>query len=298
MLAIALVVTFIAIRALPGDPIIVMLGDRSSDVEFAHSLRVAYGLDRPLWVQFLAYVGDLFRGDFGMSFQRLHTPVWDIIAGGLLISPLLAFAALALALPVGTFVGAFAAVRRNSWADSSVMLLLVLGLSLPNFALAAFFVYVFSIKLALLPVAGWGSIGQAVLPVVVLAIPSAAYIARLSRTFMLEVMQQDYIRTARAKGLREGAVIYRHALRNILIPILTSAGITFGGIMTQAFVVEIVFNIPGLGRMAVESVFARDYPVTMAIVLLFTLSFVLINFIVDILYVMIDPRVRTRLTSK
>jgi ABC-type dipeptide/oligopeptide/nickel transport system permease component len=153
-------------------------------------------------------------------------------------------------------------------------------------------VYLFAIKLGVLPVAGWGAPSQLILPVVVLAIPPMAYIARLTRTYMLEVLQQDYIRTARAKGLRERIVIWRHALRNTLVPLLTTVGIIFGGLLSGTFVVETIFNIPGLGRLAIEAIFARDYPVTMAIVLLFTLFYASINLLIDLLYGLIDPRIR------
>ena len=196
--------------------------------------------------------------------------VTEVIWDGLKISPVLALAGTAVAVPLGLVVGVFAALRRNTLADTGVILALTAGISIPNFAMAAYLVYLFSIKLQVLPVAGWGSFAQAVLPVGILAIAPAAYIARLSRTYMLEVLQQDYIRTARAKGLRERLVIYRHALRNTLVPLLTTIGIIFGGLLSGTFVIETVFNIPGLGRLAIQSIFARDYPVTMAIVLLFT----------------------------
>jgi ABC-type dipeptide/oligopeptide/nickel transport system permease component len=298
VLVIVLVVVFLAMRALPGDPVMVMLSDHSSNEELAARLRADYGLDRPLWAQFLAYVGGLLQGDFGMSFKNVRVPVTEVIGGGLAISPVLALSALSLALPLGTVAGVVAAVRRNTGVDVAIILVLVAGLSIPNFAVATFLVYLFAIKLAVLPVAGWGSLDKAVLPVVILAIPSAAYIARLSRTFMLEVLQQDYIRTARAKGLAERLVIGRHALRNILVPLLTSAGIILGGLLSNTFVVETIFNIPGLGRIAIDAVFARDYPVAMAIVLLFTLFFVVINLAVDVAYALVDPRLRARLVTR
>jgi ABC-type dipeptide/oligopeptide/nickel transport system permease component len=295
VLLIVLVVIFLAMRALPGDPVAVMLSDHSANVELATRLRADYGLDRPLWAQFASYVAGLAVGDFGLSFKNVGVPVTAVIGGGLAISPLLALAALALALPIGTFAGVIAAIKRNSAADVAIILVLVMGLSIPNFAIATFLVYLFAIKLAVLPVAGWGSLDKAILPVVILAIPSAAYIARLARTFMLEVLQQDYIRTARAKGMSEALVIGRHALRNILVPLMTSAGVILGGLLSNTFVVETIFNIPGLGRIAIDAVFARDYPVAMAIVLLFTLFFIVINLAVDIAYVLIDPRLRARL---
>jgi len=297
VLGLVLVVTFLATRALPGDPVMVMLSDHSSDVEMAARLRAEYGLDKPLWRQFLTYAGGALCGDFGLSFKYVRVPVTEILQDGLMISPLLAIAALTLALPVGTLAGVFAAIKRNTMVDTAIIFVLVAGLSIPNFAIATFLVYIVAIKLTLLPVAGWGRLDQAVLPVVILTIPSAAYIARLARTFMLEVLQQDYIRTARAKGLGERLVIGRHALRNILVPLLTSAGIIFGGLISNTFVIETIFNIPGLGRIAIDSIFARDYPVAMAIVVLFTLFFILINLAVDIAYALIDPRLRSRMLA-
>jgi ABC-type dipeptide/oligopeptide/nickel transport system permease component len=292
VLGVALVITFVANQFVPGDPIMTLLSDRSGDAALEARLRAEYGLDRPLWRQFLAYVGGVVRGDFGLSFRFASTPVIEVIAPGLLVSPVLAGGALLLAVPAGVALGTFAALRRNSLADTLVVLGLVAGTSIPNFALAAFLVYLLSVRLALLPVAGWGGAAQAVLPVVLLAIPPTAYIARLSRVYMLEVLQQDYIRTARAKGLRHRLVVYRHALRNTLVPLLTTIGIIFGGLLSGTFVVETLFNIPGLGRMAIQAIFARDYPVTMAIVLLFTFFYTAINLVVDLLYGLIDPRIR------
>jgi ABC-type dipeptide/oligopeptide/nickel transport system permease component len=288
----AVVLTFVANQFVPGDPITTLLSDKSGDAALEARLRAEYGLDRPLWRQFLSYVGGVVRGDFGLSFRFASTPVIDVIAPGLLVTPLLAGGALLIAVPLGVALGTFAALRRNSLADTLVVLGLVAGTSIPNFALAAFLVYLLSVRLGWLPVAGWGALSQMVLPIVLLAIPPTAYIARLSRTYMLEVLQQDYIRTARAKGLRRRLVVYRHALRNTLVPLLTTIGIILGGLLSGTFVVETLFNIPGLGRMAIQAIFARDYPVTMAIVLLFTFFYSGINLVVDLLYGVIDPRIR------
>jgi len=289
---VAVVLTFAANQFVPGDPVTVMLGDQSSNKDLAAKLRAEYGLDRPVFAQFASYAFGLLRGEMGLSFRFPGTPVTAVIADGLAISPLLAGAALLIAAPLGITVGVFAALRRGTMADTGVMLVLVAGLSIPNFALAALFVWLFSIKLGWLPVAGWGRPLQAVMPIALLAIPAAAYLARLARTFMLEVLQQDYMRTARAKGLAERLVIWRHGLRNVLLPILTVLGVILGGLITGTFVVETLFNIPGLGRIAIQSIFARDYPVTMGIVMLFTLLYATINFAVDVLYGVIDPRVR------
>jgi ABC-type dipeptide/oligopeptide/nickel transport system permease component len=297
VLAAAIVVTFVATRALPGDPIDVMLSDHSADLQLASRLRTEYALDLPLPLQFLHYIAGLAHGDFGLSFRYVHTPVTQVLRESLLISPLLAAASMALALPLGVFGGVHAAIRRNSAADTGIMVLLVAGLSIPNFAIATFLVYLLSVRLNLLPVAGWGTVQQAVLPVIVLAIPTAAYIARLTRSFMLEVVHQDFVRTARAKGMRERIVIYRHALLNTLVPLMTSAGIIFGGLLSNTVVVETLFNIPGLGRLAIDSIFARDYPVAMAVVLLFTAFYAVINLTVDILYAVVDPRIRARMAT-
>ncbi|WP_342362154.1 ABC transporter permease [Terrarubrum flagellatum] len=297
VLAAAVIVTFAATRALPGDPVAVMLSDHSADVVMAARLRAEYGLDRPVIEQFFRYIWQIAKGDFGLSFRYVHMPVGAVLRDSLLISPLLALAALAVALPLGAIAGVQAAIHRNRFQDTAIILALVAGLSVPNFAIATFLVYFFSVKMSLLPVAGWGTLKQAVLPVIVLAIPSAAYIARLTRTFMLEVLQQDFVRTARAKGLKERLVIYRHAFQNTLVPLATSAGVIFGGLLSNTVVVETLFNIPGLGRLAIDSIFARDYPVAMAVVLLFILFFAAINLLVDILYAIIDPRIRSELTA-
>jgi ABC-type dipeptide/oligopeptide/nickel transport system permease component len=293
VVAVAIVVTFAAIRALPGDPVSVMLSDHSADKEMAARLAAEYGLDRPLPVQFLDYLGGIATGQFGLSFRYVHMPVSAVLRDSLAISPLLALAALAVALVVGALAGVQAAVHRNRVQDTAIILALVAGLSVPNFAVATFLVYLLSVKLAVLPVAGWGTLRQTVLPVLVLAIPSAAYIARLARTFMLEVLQQDFVRTARAKGMRERLVIWRHAFRNTLVPLATSAGIILGGLLSNTVVVETIFNIPGLGRLAIDSIFARDYPVAMAVVLLFVLFYAGINLLVDLVYALVDPRIRS-----
>ena len=292
ILAAVLLLTFIANHLTPGDPVLIMLDDRSGDAALAASLRHQYGLDLPLWQQFFNYIKGVLSGDLGLSYRYVGVPVSEVIAPGLAISPLLAGLAILIAVPIGVATGIFTALRHNTWADTSVMLLLLTGISVPNFAMAAFLVYLLSIKLAVLPVAGWGNWNQVVLPVLLLALHPAAYLARLSRTYMLEVLQKDYIRTARAKGLRERLVIYRHALRNVLVPLITTVGIIFGVMITGTFVIETIFNIPGLGRLAIESIFARDYPVTIAIVLVFTVTYSLINLAIDLAYGLIDPRIR------
>jgi ABC-type dipeptide/oligopeptide/nickel transport system permease component len=292
VLFVAVLLTFIAIQFVPGDPIQNMLSDHSGNVEMENRLRTAYGLDKPLYEQFYVYLKNLGKGTFGYSYRYTNHTVFDIIKPSLYISPILAVTALVVAMPIGVFVGVFAALRRNSWKDTSVIFGLVAGISIPNFALASFLMYALGVKLALVPVAGWGKASNMVLPILVLAVAPAAYLARLTRTYMLEVLLNDYVRTARAKGLRPRLVVYRHALRNALVPLLTTIGLIFGGLLSGTFVVEKVFNIPGLGSLAIDSIFARDYPVVMTIVLLFTAFYSVINLIVDLLYAVVDPRIR------
>jgi len=288
----AVILTFVALQSVPGDPILILLGDQSGDAALESRLRAEYGLDRPLVEQFTSYVAGILTGDFGLSFRYQSTPVGEVIGAGLAITPLLALAALAISVPLGIGLGTFAARRRHGRLDSLTMLVLVLLISIPNFAMASVLVYFFSVRWSLVPVAGWGSASHAVLPLTLLVIPPTVYIGRLTRTYLLEILHQDYIRTARAKGLRENLVIYRHALRNALVPLATSIGVIFGSLLSGTFVVETIFNIPGLGSLAIQSVFARDYPVVMAIVLLYTLFYTLINLVVDLLYGVFDPRIR------
>ena len=292
VLLVAVLLTFLAIQFVPGDPIQVMLSDHSGNVELENRLKEAYGLDKSLYVQFGTYLKNIFSGTFGLSYRYTNQTVWAVIKPSLYISPVIAILALMISLPIGIFLGVYVALRRNSWQDTVVILLLVVGISIPNFALGSFLMYLLAVKLALVPVAGWGTPSHLVLPVIVLAVAPAAYIARLTRTYMLEVLQNDYIRTARAKGLKSRLVVYRHALRNALVPLLTTVGLIFGGLLSGTFVVEKVFNIPGLGSLAIDSIFARDYPVVMTVVLLFTIFYSVINLIVDLLYAVVDPRIR------
>jgi ABC-type dipeptide/oligopeptide/nickel transport system permease component len=292
VLAAVLVLAFVASRLMPGDPIGAMLSDRAGDTALEQRLRAEYGLDAPVLQQFLIYIRGIARGEFGLSYRFVGVPVVEVLGDSLRISPLLALSALFIAAPLGVAAGALAALRHNRWTDTSVMAVMIAGISVPNFASAAVLVYLLAVRLNALPVAGWGTLRQAVLPVIVLALQPTAYIARLARTFMLDVLAQDYIRTARAKGMRERIVILRHALPNILVPLLTTIGIIFGTLLTGTFVVETIFNIPGLGRQAIEAIFARDYPVTIAVILLFTFFYAGINLLVDLLYGVIDPRIR------
>lgn len=292
MIVVAIIATFIANRFVPGDPVLVMLGDQSGNHELAARLRADYGLDKPLPEQFVRYIGGLLSGDLGLSFRFPGVKVGDVIADGLKISPIIGLAAMVLAISVGSAIGVIAAMRAGTFLDTGLMVTVVIGLSLPSFVLATGLVWLLSVRLGWLPVAGWGTPAQAVLPILLVAIGPIAYFARLTRTFLLEVLNQDFIRTARSKGIPEVVVVLRHGLRNALIPLLTVAGVMLGGLITGTVVVENIFNIQGLGRIAVTSIAARDYPVTMAIVLLFTIFYGVINLCVDLAYLVVDPRIR------
>ena len=288
---ITLFLTFFAVRLIPGDPVTLMLGERAGDAAMAAKLRADYGLDQPLPVQLLSYLGGVLDGTFGLSYRFVGSTVIDVIGGGLAITPVLALLALFIATPLGVSLGLVAAIRAGTWTDTLIILVLVAGISVPNFAIAAVLVYTLSVKLALLPVAGWGGLQHLVLPVTVLVIPPTAVVARLTRTYMLEVLGRDYIRTARAKGLSSFRVVAVHALRNALIPVITFLGPEIAFVFCGGFVIEKVFSIPGLGRYFVQSILARDYPVIMGTTIFLASFIILMNLVVDILYHVVDPRI-------
>lgn len=290
--AAVLVVTFIAIRLTPGDPITLLMSDQAGNVQLEAQLRSQYGLDESWPRQFVTYLGSIADGTLGYSYRYAGVPVSNVIAGPLMITPVLGLLAILLAAPIGVAIGVFSAMRANTWADSATAVILVLIISVPSFVIAAVMIYVFSIRLGWLPVAGWGTPKQLIMPVIVLAIHPATVIARLMRTYMLEVLGHDFIRTARAKGMRERLVIWREAFGNTMVPLATTIGLIFGSLISGAIVVETVFNIPGIGRLAINSIMARDYPVIMAVVLISTVFCSLINLAVDMLYGVIDPRIR------
>jgi ABC-type dipeptide/oligopeptide/nickel transport system permease component len=292
VLAAVLVLAFAASRLMPGDPIGAMLSDRAGDAALEQRLRAEYGLDAPILQQFLSYVRGVARGEFGLSYRFVGVPVVEVLGDSLRISPLLALSALLIAVPLGVAAGTFAALRHNRWTDTSIMAVMIAGISVPNFASAAFLVYVLAIRLSALPVAGWGTVRQAVLPVIVLALQPTAYIARLARTFMLEVLAQDYIRTARAKGLPERTVVYRHALRNAMIPVLTVVGLQFGALLAGAIVTETIFSWPGIGRLTIQAISNRDYYLVEGCILAIGLTYVAVNFLTDLLYSVVNPRIR------
>ncbi|TMJ08110.1 MAG: ABC transporter permease [Bacillati bacterium ANGP1] len=275
------VVIFLAGHYAPGDPVQVLLGDRYTPEAAAH-MRHDLGLDRPFVVQLAAYIVHAAAFDFGVSYVNPARRVRDIVRQTLPISVRLAACAVLLATILGVTLGVGAAVYLG----------VIAGLSVPSFVTAAILVLLFALRWRLLPVAGWGSPQAAVLPVIVLAAAPLAYITRISRASVRQVMTEDYVRTARSKGLRAPAVLLRHVLRNAALPIVTTVGMAFGYAITGAFVVEVIFNIPGMARVAVDAILQRDYTIIQTAVLVYTTLFVVINLVVDLSYAFLNPRVR------
>jgi peptide/nickel transport system permease protein len=275
---------------LTGDPTQALLPPETTD-SAREAFRRAYGFDQPLPIQYLNYLGHLVRGDFGRSFAY-NQPALQVVLHRLPATIELSAAALIIALCLAIPAGIISAVKRNSLFDRLAMGVVLLGQSVPTFWLGMLMILVFAVHFHLLPVSGRGTLAQLVLPSVTLALWLAALLARLTRSGMLDVLSQDYVRTARAKGLGEWAVTTRHALRNTLVPIITVLGLQIGGLLGGAVMTETVFAWPGVGTLVLESILKRDYPVVLAALVLVATGFVLINLIVDILYCYLDPRVR------
>jgi ABC-type dipeptide/oligopeptide/nickel transport system permease component len=284
-----LFVVMLTMDLIPGDPVALMLGDAATKETIA-TFREHLGLDRPLVVRYVRYLGQVVTGDLGRSIQQ-HRPVVDELAEAWPATLQLTVVALALAAVVGVATGIVSAVWPNSLFDSLSRLSSLFGLSMPVFWTGLVLIVIFAFWLPLLPVGGVGSPAHLVLPAVTLALPSIAMIARMTRSSVLEVLREDYVRTARAKGVRERLVVAKHALRNAAIPILTLVGLQAGQLMGGAVLTETVFAWPGLGRLMVKAIFARDYILLQGAVLIFAMAFVLINLVVDLSYGALDPRV-------
>lgn len=291
---------FMMLHFLPGDPVMMMLTEHRGGAaptvvsgiteEMYASMRSELGLDRPLWVQFGRFVGGAVQGDLGRSF-RTDRPVATIVRENLPHTMWLAFASLGVALVLGMVLGILAAVHRDSWIDGTSMTFSLLGVSMPNFWLGIMLLLIFALHLNWLPAlsrAGdWRSL---VLPAVTLGFSAAAIIARLVRSSMIEVLNQDFIRTARAKGVSGMGVVFKHALRNGLIPVLTIAGLQFGNLLGGSVVVEVVFGRPGIGQVLIAGIFERDFPIVQGIVLFAAIVYVFVNLLVDLAYAWLDPR--------
>jgi ABC-type dipeptide/oligopeptide/nickel transport system permease component len=287
--------TFLVSHLAPGDPILNLMGGRHDPVRYAF-LRHLYGLDQPWHQQYLSYLGGLLTGQLGYSFKYAERPVWDLISNGLPVSLLVGALALIVSVVVGVPAGVYAALRQNTWRDTAVMAVMLALYSVPSFVIIPLVwladLALYNAGLPSLPVAGWGRPEHVVLPVLVLAAANVGFIARLMRGSMLEVMRQDFVRAARAKGASEQRVLWRHILRNALLPLITVLGPASAFLVTGAFVVENLFAVPGIGFLTVQSIGQRDYPVIQATTILLGLAVVAMNLLADVAYVVADPRIR------
>jgi len=285
------VLTFLMLHLVPGDPVLIFAGDKPLTEERAAQIRHQLGLDRPLWVQYWDYASHALRGDLGVGL-RSQRPVLDSIVEALPSTLELTFAALLVAAIVGVILGIIAAVAHSTWLDTAAMSFALLGVSVPVFYSSLLLILFFSFRLGWFPATGQGGLERLVLPATALGLASAAALARLVRSSMLEVLSQEYIVTARAKGLARGAVIMRHALKNALIPTVTMLGLQLGALLGGAVVTETIFSRPGLGRLAIDAIAGRDFPLIQGTVLFAAVTYVLVNLVVDVLYAAIDPRIR------
>jgi len=290
--ALWLIVTMVFMLAhlVPGDPVAQMLGE-GARVEDLQQLRHALGLDLPLLTQYGRYMGGVLHGNLGESF-RFQQPVLKVVASHYPATLELAIVALLICAAIAIPAGVLAAHRRGERTDHALGVLTLFGLSIPNFALGPILILVFSVILGWLPVSGRGGILHLVLPAFTLGAALAAILTRMVRTSVIEELSADYIRTARAKGLTESAVLFRHAFRNALIPILTILGLQFGTLLAGTIVTESIFAWPGIGRLAVQAIGARDYPLLQGCILLIAVSYVIVNLLTDFVYAVVDPRVR------
>jgi oligopeptide transport system permease protein len=282
-------ITFSLMHMVPGGP-----WDRNKQLapQIVENLNKKYGLDKPFLVQFVNYMSGMAHGDLGISYSYQDRGVTQILLEGLPKTATLGITAFILAIVIGIPLGMAAALRQNSIIDYVSVFFSTVFSSIPEFVLGIFLIILFSVILHWLPTGGWGSLGQVVMPAFALATLPAAFIARITRASILEVSNQDYIRTARAKGMIERIVVIRHILRNALIPVLTVTGPEFAFLISGSFIIENLFSIPGVGRLFVQGIFARDYSLIMGTVIFYTFIIVLVNLIVDILYAFVDPRIR------
>ncbi|MGO9208506.1 MAG: ABC transporter permease [Terriglobales bacterium] len=283
-------IVFLLIHLVPGDPIQQMLGEGATSADL-QAVRHAYGLDVPIGQQYVNYWRGVLHGSLGQSL-RYNRSVAAVIAERYPFTLQLTLAGLAVALALSIPAGVHSARRRNRWDDRVISFVSLLGLSFPNFALGPVLILFFAIKLGALPVSGSGTLAHLVLPAITLGGALAAILTRMVRTSMLEELGQDYVRTARAKGLPERTVVYRHALRNAMIPVLTVVGLQFGALLAGAIVTETIFSWPGIGRLTIQAISNRDYYLVEGCILAIGLTYVAVNFVTDLLYSVANPRIR------
>jgi peptide/nickel transport system permease protein len=298
VMGVVALVVFLLLRLTPGDPAAILAGDNATPAQLER-IRASLGLDEPLYVQFFTWIGKLLHGDLGVSLIS-NVPVVKMIGQRIEPSISIALATIILSVLIAVPLGVIAAWKQGTWIDRFVMGLSVLGFSVPVFVIGYVLIQVFALDLRWLPVQGFksitGGVGpfleRLVLPTLALSFIYVALIARMTRASMLDVLGEDYVRTARAKGIGEVAVLFRHALRNAAVPVITVIGTGFALLISGVVVTESVFNIPGIGRLTVDAVLARDYPVIQAMILLTSLLYVTINLLIDVAYTLLDPRIR------
>ena len=282
-------ITFLLMHAIPGGP---FTAEKNIPALVLKNIEEHYKLNDPLWKQYFDYVRNLLSLDLGPSFKYAGRSVNDIIAESFPVSFELGMMSIAVAVFVGIPAGVAAALRQNQWPDYLIMLFATIGVSVPSFVLATILVYVLALQLGLFPAAMWSGAEYAVLPTLALAALPMAFIARLTRSSMLEVLAQDYIKTARAKGLPERTILYRHALKNALIPVVTYIGPMSAAVLTGSFIIESIFAIPGLGRHFVTSIYNRDYTVILGVTVFYSVLVISLNLLVDLIYPLLDPRIK------
>jgi ABC-type dipeptide/oligopeptide/nickel transport system permease component len=281
---------FLLIHVIPGDPVQQMLGEGAAGADVA-AARHAYGLDAPLGTQYVRYWSRVLHGDFGRSI-RYGQSVASLVATRYPFTLQLTLAALLIAIVLALPAGVRSAQRPNRWDDRTISVVSLFGLSFPNFALGPILILIFSIGLGWLPVSAAGSLSHLILPAITMGGALAAILTRMVRTSMLEELSQDYVRTARAKGLPENVVVYRHALRNALIPVITVLGLQFGALLAGAIVTETIFSWPGLGRLTIQAISNRDYYLVQGCILAISATYVVVNFLTDLVYSAVNPRIR------
>ena len=281
--------TFVMMHSIPGNP---FTGEKKLPPAIEKALMEKYNLDKPLSQQYFDYVSGVAKGDFGPSMKYNGRTVNDLIGDGFPVSAELGGLAILLIVILGIPLGVVAALKQGTWVDRTMIFFAIVGVTIPSFVLATLLIYVFGTKLKWLPTSRWVSWKSRIMPTIALGVSSIAYVARLTRSSMLEVINQDYIRTARAKGLSETVVVFKHALKNALIPVVTYLGPLTAAILTGSFIIEKIFAVPGMGRMFVESISNRDYTVIMGVTIFYSLILVLFIFIVDLIYGLIDPRIK------
>ena len=288
-------ITFMVGHLAPGDPILILMGPHQDPTTYAR-LRHEYGLDKPLWAQYLSYIWGLLHGDLGLSYRYEGRSVWDLIKSGVPVSFRVGGLGLVLGLMIGIPLGVIAAIKHNSVVDRSIVFLTLAFYAVPSFVLIPIaweiIRFMNSAGLPTLPVAGWGTWQHYVLPIVILAAANIGYITRLTRNSMLEVLTQDYVRTARSKGLPRRLVIWRHAFRNAMLPLVTVIGPSVAFLITGAFVVENLLNVPGIAFLTVQSIQQRDYAVIQGTTILLGVAVVIMNLLTDMAYMILDPRIR------